>query len=76
MSNIPAIAVWAGLSGLAAVGVLFLRGTNLKERISAVALVSGVSASITGGFTVNTTVGLGAAAVVLLFVSILMGYEG
>ena len=76
MSTIPAIAVWAGLSGLAAVGVLFLRGTNLKERISVAALVSGVSAALTGGFTVNTTVGLGTAAVVLIFVSILMGYEG
>jgi len=76
MSTIPAIVVWAGLSGLAAVGVLFLRGTNLKERNSAVALVSGVSAALTGGFTVNATVGLGTAAVVLIFVSILMGYEG
>tara|TARA_Y100000748_G_scaffold301020_1_gene300488 strand:- start:679 stop:909 length:231 start_codon:yes stop_codon:yes gene_type:complete len=76
MSNIPALIVWAGISMIAAVGVVLTQALNIKEKIAAGCLVSGASAAILCGFTISVSWGLGAAAGVLIGVSLLTGYEG
>ena len=52
------------------------RGLNIKEKIATTCLVSGASAAILCGFTISVSWGLGAAAGVLIGVSLLTGYEG
>ena len=76
MSNIPALIVWAGLSMVATIGAVLTQARNIKEKIAATTLVSGASAAILCGFTISVSWGLGAAAAVLIGVSLLTGYEG
>lgn len=76
MSNIPALIVWAGLSMVATIGSVLITALNIKEKIATTCLVSGASAAILCGFTVSVSWGLGAAAGVLIGVSLLTGYEG
>lgn len=76
MSNIPALITWAGLSMVATIGAVLLQTLNVKEKIAATCLVSGAAAAILCGFTVSVSWGLGAAAAVLIGVSLLTGYEG
>jgi|GEM_PF-2262176 len=76
MSNIPALITWAGLSMVATIGVVLIGALNIKEKIATVALTSGASAAIMCGFTIGVSWGLGAAAGVLIGISLLMGYEG
>ena len=76
MSNIPALITWAGLSMVAKIGAVLVQALNLKEKIAVVSLTSGASAAILCGFTIGVSWGLGAAAGVLIGISLLMGYEG
>ena len=76
MSNIPALITWAGLSMVATIGAVLLQTLNVKEKIAASCLVSGAGAAILCGVTVSVSWGLGAAAAVLIGVSLLTGYEG
>jgi len=76
MSNIPALITWAGLSMVATIGAVLLQALNVKEKIAATCLISGTGAAILCGFTVSVSWGLGAAAAVLIGVSLLTGYEG
>tara|TARA_B100001750_G_scaffold211130_1_gene192152 strand:- start:5173 stop:5409 length:237 start_codon:yes stop_codon:yes gene_type:complete len=76
MSNIPALITWAGLSMVATIGAVLVQALNLKEKIAVVSLTSGASAAILCGFTIGVSWGLGAAAGVLIGISLLMGYEG
>jgi len=76
MSNIPALITWAGLSMVATIGSVLISTLNMKEKIATTCLVSGASAAILCGFTVGVSWGLGAAAGVLISISLLTGYEG
>ena len=76
MSSIPAVIVWAGLTMVATIGAVTITALNIKEKISAATLASGVAAATMCGFTVSITAGLGVSAVALILVSLLMGYEG
>ena len=76
MSNIPALITWEGLSMVATIGAVLVQALNLKEKIAVVSLTSGASAAILCGFTIGVSWGLGAAAGVLIGISLLMGYEG
>lgn len=76
MSSIPALVIWASLSLVAIIGVVLMSALRVKEKLSSVALVSGASAAIMCGFTLNVSAGLGVSAGILLLISLLMGYEG
>ncbi len=76
MSGTSAIIVWAALGVVSIVGSWRLGALNPKERVAFVALVSGVSAGVLGGFTISDTVGLFVSAGLLIVTAVLMGYEG
>jgi len=61
---------------VATIGAVLTQALNIKEKIAATTLVSGASAAILCGFTISVSWGLGAAAAVLIGVSLLTGYEG
>ncbi len=61
---------------VATIGAVLVQALNLKEKIAVVSLTSGASAAILCGFTIGVSWGLGAAAGVLIGISLLMGYEG
>jgi len=61
---------------VATIGAVLLQALNVKEKIAATCLISGTGAAILCGFTVSVSWGLGAAAAVLIGVSLLTGYEG
>ena len=76
MADIPSLIVWAGISVVGATGAFLLNTLNLKERISATALVSGGAAVSMCGLTVGITAGLGVTGGMLGLVALLTGYEG
>jgi hypothetical protein len=76
MSGTTAVIAWAALSVASIVVSWRMGALNPKEKVAAVALVSGVSAGVLGGFTVSDTVGLFVAAGMFIATAVLMGYEG